>query len=710
MDGLTDLRSPDPEGEPAGAGPAEAVWTGPDAEVLTGLQVVWQPAGAGGTGPIGTGGAAPVPAASPAPAGAAAAPGVPVYASVADFLASPPPAGTTAVEIGGTLWHPRAAQPPHLSYKAQDASGTWWSPDAFVVVAAGQSNMLGGGTGGSLALDPDVVAYDWVNDRLIPADYAAAPAGGPGVRTGTVVKNNLFFAFANRAAEELDRPVVVIAHPVSGSAIDSWLASSGVPGSGGNWAVLSAEVSRALALLGQDRIDAFLWHQGEANWQMPQATYEQKFLALVEQVRGQAWGGATLPFLAGELSRQGDRFWQNRAYQAIERSETDPALEFVSSVGLNAFDASGVHFDGASLVTFGHDRYWDAWLRTQAELAAPGSTAVPNAAPALDPGAAPPVALTIAEGQEFRLDLAGLFDDADGDALTYYCHLGRPSVWLARTAGDELVLAPGYAHAGTHQVTVYASDGRLDGTGFTIDLTVTDAAPLVQAYSRRDFLQPLEGYRDLAAADAALGSNRAVDILGQAALPSGQPQVVSTDSLHIRGEAGLGGGLELGTGVVRSYLYGAAAFDVTGNALDNYIVANDGANELSGRDGRDRLYGGDGADRLGGGASDDQLFGGAGADWLDGGAGRDHLWGGTGADRFGFQGGGTVVNMRDISLAEGDAIGIARATGFDDFAAMMVGARIVEASGRVTLTTSAGQMVLWGLTAADVTADLFLFQ
>ena len=86
---------------------------------------------------------------------------------------------------------------------------------------------------------------------------------------------------------------------------------------------------------------------------------------------------------------------------------------------------------------------------------------------------------------------------------------------------------------------------------------------------------------------------------------------------------------------------GAGGIFGVGNALDNVLSGNEGANlliagagadVLSGGAGNDNLYGQDGADTLNGDAGIDYLVGGIGDDTLDGGANADALYGEDGND------------------------------------------------------------------------------
>ena len=79
----------------------------------------------------------------------------------------------------------------------------------------------------------------------------------------------------------------------------------------------------------------------------------------------------------------------------------------------------------------------------------------------------------------------------------------------------------------------------------------------------------------------------------------------------------------LGAEIERLSLQGAADLNGTGNALDNRLDGNAGANLLAGGEGHDTFYGQAGADTLLGGIGNDALDGGAGADSLVGGLGDD---------------------------------------------------------------------------------------
>jgi Ca2+-binding RTX toxin-like protein len=133
---------------------------------------------------------------------------------------------------------------------------------------------------------------------------------------------------------------------------------------------------------------------------------------------------------------------------------------------------------------------------------------------------------------------------------------------------------------------------------------------------------------------------------------------------------------------------------VSGSKFADTLTGNAGANILAGMDGDDTLDGGDGIDTL---------TGGAGADHLWGGAGNDTLIGGEGADVFHFADGFGVDLVSDFKVGE-DKVDMTGVAGLDSFDQLQVAN--VEGGAAVIFN---GQAILFsGLTAADITSDLFL--
>lgn len=625
----------------------------------------------------------------------------PAFASFAAFLASGLADHVAEAEIGGVLWRARAFEPPHEGWKGQDGTGRWWSADPLVVVAAGQSNMTGAGRGGDMTLSGHVVAWDWVSDRLIAADYAAPPANGPGVRTGNTLFNNLYFPFAERMAEEMDRPVLVIARPVSGSRIDSWLET----GTGQNWAALDTEVRLALSAYGLKAVDAFLWLQGESDYPVPPAQFRALLEQFIGQVRGQDWAPDDLPFLIGELSRIGVNFAQNAALQAMEMAGTDPRLAFVSTVGLTATDRTGVHYDGASLVELGRERFWDAWVDLM-----DGRPPAPNTAPTLATGVVRPAAITIREGETLTLDLTPYFTDAEGDPLFHFGHLTKRGLTMTGSVEGGVTLRPDYLSAGSYTLRVWASDYRLDGASFDIRLTVLDADPGVAIWANRDFVNRIGEAPDLTTAQEGLSQNRGLEILRQDALAAGWNALL-VESTTLRGAAGLTGRFALAEGLSRAFLRGEAAFDLRLNGMDNFAEGNDGANAIWGLAGHDRLCGFGGDDRLFGGGGNDSLYGGAGQDRLDGGSGADDAWGGSGADLFVFADGPRDGSLRIRDFVRGeDRIEVAGFADVGSFGDLMAAASLRWMPDRAILDLTGERLEIFGVTQAQgLGADIFQF-
>jgi Ca2+-binding RTX toxin-like protein len=608
-----------------------------------------------------------------------------------------PDDGVNEIEIDGVTYLRRADEPLHAGYKLVDGNGTFWSPDYFVLVVGGQSNAVGSGTGADFIHSDDVVAYDWVNDDLVLSAYDAAPAGGE-ARTGSSLRNNFYFPAATELAEDLGQPVLVVAHPVSGSIISTWLET----GTGENWATLNPEVTRALELVGQDKADAFLWHQGESDYPIPTAIYKANALELVNQVRSAGWATDDLPFLFGELSKEGVNWAQNIALQEIELETTDPYLGFVSSAGLISEELSGVHFNGTSLNEFA-GRYVDV---LKAILS--GAVAAPNTAPTANQAVTPPANVTVVEGQELRLDISEYFIDAEDDELFYYSYLNKRNKYFYNTDQDtdELILTPSYDHAGDYRLYLYANDFNLDGERIQINVEITEATPLVSVFNNRTFDEVIRSYRDFETGIEATPRNRGIEILDQAALDPKDLITLTVDTQHIKGDASIRANFVLSETAERAYFYGEARFNVVGGAGDNYIQGSDGVNTLRGNDGADRLYGNGGDDVLIGGHGDDKLYGDAGDDRILVGRGNDQAYGGAGADRFIFARGDQELYIRDF-----DALDIVQLNGFgfDTFDDLEAAAVIREGNGRTIIEIGDDRIQLSDVTPETLSEDSFVF-
>lgn len=629
------------------------------------------------------------------------------FASFAEFLASGLEDATSEVSIAGVVYRLRDSQPLHLDFRHQDSGGSWWSPDYYVVVAAGQSNMVGAGMYGDQTTNPDVMVFDQTTGTVVPWDYPNA-------------RNNLYIPFANDLAQTLGRPVLVIQGAVSGSRIDSWLET----GSGLNWNALDNAVTAALAAVGQAQVDSFLWQQGEGDYPLTTATYSALLTAFIAQVREADWAGPAMAMLIGELSREGVNATQNQALQALELAlADDPLLRFVSSVGLNSADANGVHFDGVSLVEYGH-RFFDA-LQSILD----GTMAPPNSAPVVDVKATAPLSVVMTEGEQVRLSAADYFSDAEGDAMWLYGVLGKRAPWFLANEDGDLVLQPSFDAAGTHTLYLYASDAALDSARYAITVTVLDAPPAA-TIALNDFSRVLSTWATAEDAMAMITKSRGLDLLSQAAMPLDHALEVTQENLYIRGAAGVSGQLTLAPTILKLTLSGLASLDVTGNALANTLNGNGAGNDMFGGAGNDRLHGGEGTDQLAGGdgadmlyggqdndlligeAGDDRLYGETGDDRLVGGAGKNQYYGGEGADVFVFSKGEVQCILQDYD-AGADRIEVSGRAGIDSLDELLAASKVqsftTSQTWGVRMTIDGDQLMIYRVTLAELSDDSFLF-
>jgi serralysin len=158
-------------------------------------------------------------------------------------------------------------------------------------------------------------------------------------------------------------------------------------------------------------------------------------------------------------------------------------------------------------------------------------------------------------------------------------------------------------------------------------------------------------------------------------------------------------------------LAGTADLRGYGNAENNLILGNSGANLLYGRDGNDSLDGN---------AGNDILYGENGDDALDGGTGQDRFYGGTGADDFIFATGdfggmtsSTADRIHDFSQAQGDQIRLEgvdanTALGGDQAFAFIGGGAFTGTAGELRTQQISGNTYVMGDTNGDGQADFWI--
>lgn len=149
-----------------------------------------------------------------------------------------------------------------------------------------------------------------------------------------------------------------------------------------------------------------------------------------------------------------------------------------------------------------------------------------------------------------------------------------------------------------------------------------------------------------------------------------------------------------------------------GNAFDQVIAGNFGANYLFGDDGNDVLAGYAGADTLDGGAGDDVLIGGLGADHMTGGNGSDKYYVDDTSDvvaETGAAGVDIVASSVSYRLAAGAQVEVLEPVTFSstealNFTGNEVANRIYGNAGNNLLNGGAGSDILEGLGGSDTFA------
>lgn len=242
----------------------------------------------------------------------------------------------------------------------------------LVILAWGQSNTAGNGTGGSLRLNPRVRIFD--TDASVPVAGTLFNRAAFGVRpidktsSGQPVNNAIAHA-ASRLADELDVDVYVIMVARGGVSIEAFLTDAILTAnswSRGAWPDLSGLVldslTAALPLVPgtPTTVDMVMSVHGEANRTDAPTVYADKYMALMTMLSDAGRiDKRNVRLVAGEISTNAHtRYYENHkaALDDIDQrfgSVSLPGFVPVSSVGIDVNAGDETHFSGYGLVEYG---------------------------------------------------------------------------------------------------------------------------------------------------------------------------------------------------------------------------------------------------------------------------------------------------------------------------------------------------------------------
>lgn len=221
------------------------------------------------------------------------------------------------------------------------------------ILASGQSNMAGRGTGGPSPLTANPLVQVWNNVNELGSngtEFISPPDFGNSPWYSTA--NNLALWFADAAATALNETVNLVLVAKGSQSISHWSSTGD----------MYAEMKAVYQLTGLPPADVFLWHQGESDRETSGCAYKLSLLNLMARLRADGLLAYDAPTLAGAIVVGGDNSDLETEFNSnLNNLAADhPDLLYVNTSGLGLHD--NVHFSGQGLYDLGL-RYWDKYAQ-----------------------------------------------------------------------------------------------------------------------------------------------------------------------------------------------------------------------------------------------------------------------------------------------------------------------------------------------------------
>jgi hypothetical protein len=223
---------------------------------------------------------------------------------------------------------------------------------ALTILASGQSNMCGRGTGGPSALTADSRVLVWNNANELINDgnaFISVPDfGNPPWHSGGA--NNLALWFAHKAASEMEQEVRLVLVCRGARSLETWGAGQ----------EMYEAMERIYLSTGEPPADVFLWHQGESDIDESACWYKTKFLNLLSRMRADGLLKYDAPAIVGTIAEDGDDLSLEIEFNSnlYDLATAHPDILFVNADGLGLHDTK--HFSGWSLYQLGI-MYWEKY-------------------------------------------------------------------------------------------------------------------------------------------------------------------------------------------------------------------------------------------------------------------------------------------------------------------------------------------------------------